>query len=50
MTEREKIVMLEEMLEVDENTLQADTLLNDVEEYDSMAKLRVLRLWEIFLN
>lgn len=46
MTEREKIAMLEEMMELDEGALQANTLLADVEEYDSMAKLSLIVLME----
>ncbi len=46
MTEREKLAMLEEMMELDEGALQADTLLADVEEYDSMAKLSLIVLME----
>lgn len=46
MTEREKLAMLEEMMELDEGALKADTLLEDVEEYDSMAKLSLIVLME----
>lgn len=46
MTEREKLAMLEEMMELDEGALQANTLLADVEEYDSMAKLSLIVLME----
>ena len=46
MTEREKLAMLEEMMELDEGALQVDTLLADVEEYDSMAKLSLIVLME----
>ena len=42
MTEQEKIAMLEETLELDEGTLTADTVLADVDEYDSMAKLSLI--------
>ncbi len=42
MSEQEKIAMLEETLELDEGTLTADTVLADVEEYDSMAKLSLI--------
>lgn len=42
MTEQEKIALLEETLEIDEGTLTADTLLEDVDEYDSMAKLSLI--------
>ncbi len=50
MTEREKLAMLEEMMELDEGALQADTLLADVEEYDSMAKLSLIVLMEDEFN
>lgn len=46
MSDQEKIAMLEEMLELDEGALKADTLLEDVEEYDSMAKLSLIVLME----
>lgn len=42
MTEMEKIEMLEETWELDEGTLTADTVLADVDEYDSMAKLSLI--------
>lgn len=42
MTEQEKIALLEETLELDEGTLSADTVLTDVDEYDSMAKLSLI--------
>lgn len=42
MTEQEKITLIEETLELDEGTLSADTVLSDVEEYDSMAKLSLI--------
>ena len=42
MTEQEKIALIEETLELDEGTLTPDTLLADVDEYDSMAKLSLI--------
>lgn len=42
MTEREKLALLEDMLELDEGTLTMDTALTDVDEYDSMAKLSLI--------
>ncbi len=42
MTEQEKIALIEETLELDEGTLTAETVLADVEEYDSMAKLSLI--------
>ena len=42
MTNQEKIARLEETLEIDEGTLTEDMLLEDVDEYDSMAKLSLI--------
>ena len=42
MTNQEKIALLEETLEIDQGTLTEDTLLEDVDEYDSMAKLSLI--------
>jgi len=42
MSEQEKIALIEETLELDEGTLTADTVLADVDEYDSMAKLSLI--------
>ena len=46
MTEREKLALLEEMLELEEGDLTLDTLLDDIDEYDSMAKLSLIVLME----
>lgn len=46
MTEREKLAMLEDMLELDEGDLTLDTVLDDIDEYDSMAKLSLIVLME----
>ncbi len=46
MSDQEKIAMLEEMMELDDGTLAADTALADIEEYDSMAKLSLIVLME----
>ena len=46
MTNQEKIAMLEETWELDEGTLTADTVLADVAEYDSMAKLSLIVLMD----
>ena len=46
MTEREKLALLEDMLELDEGDLTADTALEDIDEYDSMAKLSLIVLME----
>ena len=46
MTEREKLAMLEDMLELEEGDLSADMALEDIDEYDSMAKLSLIVLME----
>lgn len=46
MTEREKLALLEDMLELDEGDLTADMALEDIDEYDSMAKLSLIVLME----
>ncbi len=46
MTEREKLAMLEDMLELDDGDLTVDTALDDIDEYDSMAKLSLIVLME----
>ena len=42
MTNEEKIAMLEDMLELENGTLSAETELVSVDEYDSMAKLSLI--------
>lgn len=42
MTNEEKIALLEDMLELDEGTLNPETELSSIEEYDSMAKLSLI--------
>lgn len=42
MTEKEKLALLEDMLELDEGELQASAVLEDVDEWDSMAKLSLI--------
>jgi acyl carrier protein len=44
MTNKEKISLIEEALEIDENTLKEETFLTDIAEYDSMAKLTLIVL------
>ena len=39
MTREEKIILLEEIFELDEGTLQENMNLEDIEEWDSMSKL-----------
>lgn len=46
MTEREKLALLEDMLELEEGDLTMDQSLDDVDEYDSMAKLSLIVLME----
>ena len=44
MTNQEKMRMLEETFELDGNSLTEDTVLADIVEYDSMAKLSLIVL------
>lgn len=44
MTQKEKINLLEETFELDENTLTEETKLDSIVEYDSMAKLSLIVL------
>ncbi len=46
MTNEEKIALLEDMLEIDGGTLKAETELSSIEEYDSMAKLSLIVLFD----
>ena len=46
MTEKEKLAMLEETLELDKGTLSGETVLADLDEYDSMAKLALIVLMD----
>ena len=46
MTQEEKIALLEDMLELDANTLTPETELSSIEEYDSMAKLSLIVLMD----
>ena len=50
MTDREKLAMLEEMLELEEGALSEDMILDDIEEYDSMSKLSLIVLMEDEFN
>ena len=47
MTDTEKIVLLEEMLELDENSINTETMLSDLEEWDSMTILLLINLAEV---
>lgn len=42
MTNEEKLHLLEEVLELDEDTLTPEAALADIEEYDSMSKLSLI--------
>lgn len=44
MNNEKKIALLEETWELDAGTLKEDTVLADIEEYDSMAKLSLIVL------
>lgn len=46
MTTEEKIALLEDMLELDRGYLKPETVLADIEEYDSMAKLSLIVLMD----
>ena len=46
MTNEEKIAMLEDMLELDGGSLKPETVLADIDEYDSMAKLSLIVLMD----
>lgn len=46
MTDREKIKMIEDALEIKENSLTGETPLGDIPEYDSMAKLTLIVMFD----
>ena len=46
MTNEEKIALLEDMLEIDGGTLKTETELSSIDEYDSMAKLSLIVLFD----
>lgn len=50
MTNEEKIAMLEDILELENGTLGAETELASVDEYDSMAKLSLIVLMDDEFN
>ena len=50
MTNQEKISLIEDALELDENTLTEDTFLDAIAEYDSMAKLTLIVLCDDEFN
>ncbi|MBR3108785.1 MAG: acyl carrier protein [Clostridia bacterium] len=46
MSLQEKIALIEETLELDEGTLTPETVLADLEEYTSMAKLSLIVMFD----
>lgn len=44
MTNEEKIKLIEDALELKENSINEDTLLSEIEEFDSMGKLTIIVL------
>jgi len=46
MTQEEKIALLEDMLELDGGSLAPETELSSIDEYDSMAKLSLIVLFD----
>lgn len=44
MTEKEKIALLEEMMDIDKGTLNRNTLLSDLEEWDSLSVISFIVL------
>lgn len=46
MKQEEKIALLEDMLELDANTLTPEMELSTIDEYDSMAKLSLIVLFD----
>lgn len=46
MTEKEKIALLEDMLELNEGALTTEMELSAIDEYDSMAKLSLIVLFD----
>ena len=43
---KEKIAVIEEMMDLDEGTLTVDTALKDLEEWDSITRLSILIYFE----
>lgn len=46
MTINEKMALLEETLDIEEGVLRKETLLEDLDEYDSMAKLALIVMFD----
>jgi len=47
MTDKEKIALLEDTLELDENSINEKTMLSEIEEWDSMAILMLINLADV---
>ena len=50
MTEKEKLTLIEDTLETEPGVLSSDTLLSDVQEYDSLKKLTLMIMMEDNFN
>lgn len=50
MTQREKITMLEDLLDLENGTLNAEAELTSIEEYDSMTKLSLIVMMDDEFN
>ena len=46
MTEQEKLALLEETIEAEEGSLKPEMALEEIEEYDSLAKLSIIVMME----
>ncbi len=46
MTNKEKLNLLEELLDIQRNTLTEDTALNNLEEWDSMAVIATIAMFD----
>ena len=44
MSNKEKLEMLEEIMDLDEGTLSMDSVLNDYDEWDSLSKLSLIAM------
>ena len=44
MSNKEKLEMLEEIMDLDEGTLSMDSVLNDYDEWDSLSKLSLIAI------
>ncbi len=50
MDKKEKIALLTDLLELEENSIDENTLLSSIEEYDSLAKLSLIVLMDEEFN